>query len=34
MARDAIAFLDAMEFDQVDLLGFFDRQLRCSGDRP
>jgi pimeloyl-ACP methyl ester carboxylesterase len=22
MARDAIAFLDAMEFDQVDLLGF------------
>ena len=22
MASDAIAFLDAMEFDQVDLLGF------------
>ena len=34
MDRDAIAFLKAMESDQVDLLGFFDRQLRCSGDRP
>ena len=34
MARNAIAFADALKLESIDLLGYFDRQLRSPGDGP